>query len=63
MFTWITAMLAGVAADVIGVVFHDPADHPYQDAWVIGSVVLASGLAGSTWWAAGRRRSTGSRPR
>ena len=62
MIFWLTAMVAGIKSNVIGVVFYDPADYPYADTWVIASVVLAVGLAGSTWWLATRRRSPRPRP-
>ena len=62
MIFWLTAMAAGIKSNVIGVVFYDPADYPYADTWVIASVVLAVGLAGSTWWLDTRRRSPRPQP-
>jgi uncharacterized membrane protein len=49
---WALAVLVGVSADVVGVVFYREADYPSQDAWMLGSAVLAAVVAGLTWWLA-----------
>jgi hypothetical protein len=46
---WATTVLVGISADIVGVVFYAPADYVHQDAWMIGSVVVAAGIAGATW--------------
>jgi membrane protein DedA with SNARE-associated domain len=53
---WALAVLVGVSADVVGVVFYREADYPSQDAWMFGSTVLAAVVAGLTWWLARSRR-------
>ena len=50
MIAWGVAVLLGVSLDVVGVVFDRPSDHPYEDAWMVGSVVLAVVVAGRVWW-------------
>jgi len=49
VISWLTVMVVGVKGNVVGVVFYDLADYPYEDAWAIASVMLAVGLASSTW--------------
>jgi hypothetical protein len=49
---WGLAVLLGISADVVGVVFYREADYPSQDAWMLGSAVLAAVVAGLTWWIA-----------
>jgi hypothetical protein len=49
---WALAVLVGVSADVVGVVFFREVDYPFQDAWMLGSAVLAAVLAALTWWLA-----------
>ena len=53
---WGLAVLVGISADVVGVVFYREADYPSQDAWMLGSTVLAAVLAALTWRLAGSRR-------
>jgi hypothetical protein len=49
---WLVAVLFGICADVIGVVFHRPEDYPYSDAWVVCSAALGAAAAGAVLWAA-----------
>ena len=53
---WGLAVLVGISADVVGVVFYREADYPSQDAWMLGSTVLAAVLAALTWRLARSRR-------
>ncbi|GAB3031095.1 hypothetical protein GCM10011376_24150 [Nocardioides flavus (ex Wang et al. 2016)] len=53
---WLVAVLIGVSADVIGVVFHRPEDYPFSGAWMIGSALLGAVAAGAVLWRAGLMR-------
>jgi hypothetical protein len=48
--TWIGGFVAGVWADVIGLMWYDPDDYPHEDAWLAGTCVLAVFAAALTWW-------------
>jgi hypothetical protein len=57
VLVWGVAVLVGISADVIGVVFYRPEDYPYASAWVIGSAVLGGAAAGTMLWLARPGRS------
>lgn len=52
MFGWgafVGLMVLGVATEILP--FISPVDpHPYEDAWMIGSVVVSIAVACATWW-------------
>ena len=53
--TWIGGFVAGVWADVIGLMWYDPDDYPHEDAWLAGTCLLAVAWAALTWWLLHRR--------
>ena len=57
VLVWGVAVLVGISADVIGVLFYRPEDYPYASAWVIGSAVLGAAAAGTVLWLARPGRS------
>jgi hypothetical protein len=57
VLVWGVALLVGISADIIGVVFYRPEDYPYASAWVIGSAVLGGAAAGTVLWLARPSRS------
>lgn len=61
ILVWGLAVLVGIAADVIGVVFYRPEDYPYASAWVIGSALLGAAAAGAVLWLAWPGRGSVSR--
>ena len=57
VLVWCLAVLVGISADVIGVVFYRPEDYPYASAWVVGSAVLGAVATGTMLWLARPGRS------
>jgi hypothetical protein len=60
VLTWIIAVLVGISADVVGILFYRPEDYPYDGVWMVGSTLLAVAVTGTILWRGWPRE--GSRP-